>query len=123
MKNEQYSIREELPKEIRLEVYQQAISILQNFLKTGNRDKYSANGALCLLLPCLLWDLVTMWDEDPNGNYWDPYHTPQSFPEIEPFIKQINEDEKWFYAKPLEEIYQLRIDFLENVIKTLKDEK
>lgn len=119
MKNEQYSIREELPKEIRLEVYQEAISILQNFLKTGNSDKYSANGALCLLLPCLLWDLVTMWDEDPQGNHWDPYHVPQGFPEIKPFVDMINQDDSAFYSKPVEEIYQLRIEFLEDVVKTL----
>jgi hypothetical protein len=79
MKNENIqSLRQIVPIETRLEVYKQAIKAIENNIVVSNMDSYG----LCVLLPCLLWDLKLCTSVAPDGYDWDYEHTSIAFPEL-----------------------------------------
>lgn len=67
----------EIPPEIRLLVYKKAISQI----KRKTYTKYGLESAqLCLLLPCILWDLKSYTSFGPNNYNWE--NTNNAFPEF-----------------------------------------
>jgi hypothetical protein len=78
MKNENISIHDIVPKKIRREVYTEAIKIIES----GNPIAGLTSFGLCLILPCILWDLPTFLSETPHGTGWDSYDTRNMFPEL-----------------------------------------
>lgn len=96
-----------VPYKVRLEVYKKAVEIIEN-----QKDVYKLKKdfSLCVLLPCILWNLNSCSDYAPNGDYWWTNHTRVMFPELEDFLYKghfgIYTDEK-------------RITFLRESIETL----
>ena len=72
-----------VPKQKRLAVYKQAVEHIKTksckHLCGTNQPHLSG---LCLLLPCILWDLNHYADRSPSGVYWSYYDTSKMFPEL-----------------------------------------
>lgn len=66
------SLKIEVPKEIRKQVYEIAISEKLDLSVYG----------LCLSLPMILWDLKSFIQKTPSNEFWDYAHTPIAFPEL-----------------------------------------
>lgn len=67
----------EIPLEIRLEVYKKAILSIRR----KNYSRYDLNTPqLCLLLPCILWNLDNFMKPGPNGYQW--INCKSAFPEF-----------------------------------------
>lgn len=67
----------EIPPEIRILVYKKAICQI----KRNTYTKYGLQSAcLCLLLPCILWNLKSYKDYGPNQYNWE--NTNNAFPEF-----------------------------------------
>lgn len=123
MKNEQYTLEKKLPLEIRREVYIEAHRRLKDSLRNGNDYDIkelcgTISGQLCLILPCILWDLSHYMNNGPHGA-WHWHDVKIAFPEIKNFVEN-----KAKYLGP--ELYaaeriQARIDFLNKIIETLID--
>ena len=79
MSNLPYSgnLDSEIPPEIRILVYKKAISEI----KRKTYTKYGLDSAyLCLLLPCILWNLKRYENCGPNQYNWE--NTNNAFPEF-----------------------------------------
>lgn len=115
MKNETINIGDPIPDEIRLEVYKEAKVHIENAIKNPEYDVYGLEGfmGLCTLLPCILYDLETFEDDQPNGLYWEYELTPVSFPELAGFIEKIDKIEGQ------RERNKMRLKFLNSSIKKL----
>ena len=118
MRNENIKIGKNAPKAIRREVYAEAIRVIE-------RDKivYKLNCfPLCLILPCILWELDSFLDKTPQGEDWDQWDIPGIFPELtDDRIKSITR----FYKKPKERDIQ-RIKVLREMlaeVQPIKREK
>ena len=96
MRNEQYTLDEELPVEIRLSVYKKALDYYIS-VKNGGDNKYDligeGGGGVCLVLPCILWELDSFLSEDPKGNDWDYSDVKIAFPEIKEWVSNYKESE------------------------------
>lgn len=68
-----------VPIEIRLDVYKKALKILENSRK---KSRLNSDDGLCLLLPCVLWNLEYWQDRAPDGYHWYYCNTSKSFPEL-----------------------------------------
>jgi hypothetical protein len=104
------SLKKPVPVNIRIEIYEEAISIIKE-----GRPKYSMSDFhLCILFPCILWDLESFYNPGPsNGEDWEYEDTTIAFPELtEKIISQINS---------CSNKNDLRIMLLENFIKILKN--
>ena len=108
------NLKQEVPLDIRIEVYKDAIKYLENDLK-GGYDDYSAG--LCLLLPCLLWKLNSFFSLAPDGNRWKNEHTVIAFPEIKTWLP-VNDAFTIEHSRPYR--IQKRIDFLKETITELE---
>ncbi len=73
------NLGDEIPKEVKLEVYVKALEIIKEDKLVYGLEK---NLFLCLILPCILWDLKSYFQYQPNGKVWVYYQTKKSFPEI-----------------------------------------
>lgn len=70
---------------------------------------------LCLLFPCLLWDLDEYLSYAPNGRYWSYSQTSSSFPELtDEVITEISKTKTDNLAN------KLRIEFLKEFIVELE---
>ena len=111
MKNYDCTLGEVVPEKIRLEVYKEALDFIENDREKYGLDKYDG---LCLLLPCIMWDLDHFLNSDPNDYYWYWDETADSFPEFGELIhlitKCIDEDEE----------VEARIKVLKSCIKSLE---
>ena len=66
------SLKEVVPKEVRLEVYKKALE----FYKGGKtsqynleeQEQYPSQMGICLLLPCVLWNLKNYCSNHPKTN-------------------------------------------------------
>jgi hypothetical protein len=67
-----------VPVEIRIEVYKEAMKII----KRGEPAHGLHFLELCLLLPCILWNLKHYCDDSPSGLMWYIEETPNMFPEL-----------------------------------------
>lgn len=111
MKNTQISnVGILVPKEIRLEVYKEALEIFKNNTKKSDLNTKSG---LCLLLPCILWDLENFLDKAPDGKHWSYSDTGKRFPELTDNV--IEDIEKCGE----EEAIKKRTEYLEQFIKKL----
>lgn len=59
-----------VPMELRLEIYKEALTT------------WLVSPGLCLLLPKLLWGLVSIFDNGPDGQVWPLRSTSTAFPEL-----------------------------------------
>lgn len=73
------SLKNEVPKEIRLEVYKRAKNLIENWGEdTFNLD----NPGLCLLLPCILYNCETYLSNGNCESGWLYADTVIGFPEL-----------------------------------------
>lgn len=111
MRNEQYELTEILPKNIRMEVYKEALKFIK--CKEEKYGLYGKHSGLCLILPCILWDLDTYLSDDPNDNQWEYFDTSTAFPEISEILNTLSNSEL-----SIDDKVKLRIEFLENLLKS-----
>ena len=103
------NLGDEIPKEVKLEVYKKALEIIKE-----DKPLYGLNDSLylCLLLPCILWDLKSFSYFQPNGKNWLYDYTKKSFQEIN--YREIQK------LKTSSNIKERRIKELENAIAKLQ---
>ncbi len=110
MKNEHIKPGDVVPAEIRIQVYEEALRIIEK----GERRYWLRENTLCLLLPCILWSLECFLDISPCGNKWFHTHTSTMFPELtDEVIEQIT------YEHEPTAKNELRIEFLRSAILSL----
>jgi len=97
-----------VPKRTRISVYKQAIKLIES----GKR-KYGCSYGLCLILPCILWDLKNYCDNAPNGNDWHYNVTLIMFPEIKSEIHKI------YRLTTTESKNKMRKNILKDIVKKL----
>lgn len=108
MKNQHILPNTRVPKETRLEVYKEALEIINKIIENEENEKeFKHLGAgLCLMLPCLLWGLDHFLDNfttiDNKELPWSPWETSDMFIELNEdsidFIERGNNN-KEFYLK------------------------
>ena len=101
MKNEHIKVGMIVPEVIRLQVYKEVLSKINN-----GEEIYG----LCLQLPMTLWGLPDFLDDGPDNVYWSYYDTERIFPEMKGIFKAV---------KDRFERDQIRKVYLENAIKSL----
>lgn len=69
-----------VPEKIRLECYARAIVQIENKIYTQTYAVITPS--LCLLLPCILWELNSFREKAPNGQPWNFHDTVNMFPEF-----------------------------------------
>lgn len=114
------SLKEELPIEIRLEVYKEALDNITN-LSTSYTYDLGDNRSLCLLIPCILWGLDTYLNNAPNKEDWSFNDTSIAFPECS---KKVRDSINSLYTNPdsnIPERNKLRIEYLNKWIKDLSE--
>lgn len=110
MKNEHILPGQIVPENIRLEVYKEALQHVKNEIPKSR----IAGFGLCLLLPCVLWDLYYYCDEAPCGETWAYYDTEKTFPEMKGIIQAVGK------TKTDEDLKRTRIQFLTAAIEKLE---
>jgi hypothetical protein len=113
MRNKKYTLEKELPKKIKLQVYKEALELYKNDENTIQQFGVG----LCLVLPCVLWELSHYLDY-PHNEDWRHYDTPKAFPEIRYYLDSLKE--------PLGSGHSAnttRIKWLEEIIQNLTNEK
>jgi hypothetical protein len=78
--------------ETRLRVYERALELWEDYYKNGQYFPYGPEGenlGLCLLLPCILWDLPHYLSKAPSGEHWDYHKTEIAFPELAKYLELI----------------------------------
>ncbi len=103
-----------VPAEIRLEIYKTALRIIEKQERVFGllKDSYG----LCLLLPCVLWNLDNYLSKAPDGNNWSYFTTSSSFPELtSKVLDKLNKTETD------EQANKIRIKFLKDFIKMLEN--
>ena len=121
--NIEYDLTKNLPpKDIRLNVYKEALEYYCNIQDGGscnyNADNESGLG-LCLILPVLLWNLNSYLDNleiNDKTHYWCYRDTKIAFPEIVYWVIDIKDTDD--YSDKL----ILRIKAMEDCIKKLSSE-
>lgn len=73
------NLLQEVPANIRLEVYKEAIYAIEN--KTIKSMSRVVTG-LCLVLPVVLWELENIHSLTPNDTHWKYDDTTIAFPEL-----------------------------------------
>lgn len=118
MKNQHITtLKKPIPIDIRIEVYKDAIDIIKNNIKHDTLTTNSIS-ALCLLLPCILWDLDHWLQDTPAGIDWNHNDVPKAFPEI----KQWTEEAYKFGGNSNNKNLK-RIEVLQNAINKLTLDK
>lgn len=113
------SLREIVPIEIRLQIYKNALLFLKSDKKYRNSEydynlEYDQAG-LCILLPCILWNLKDYLSNPKHSNEdWAYQHTSIAFPELTKDV--IDNIEKCDSEKAVKK----RIKYLKQWIKILK---
>jgi len=73
--------------ETRIRVYREAVRQIENNEDNYSLgENYSVEYSLCLLLPCILWDLSHYLDDSPNGMSWLFSQTVILFPELKEWL-------------------------------------
>jgi len=109
MKNIQIKPYDLVPKEIRIQVYKEAIKRI----KTNTHNQLGIG--ICLVIPCILWGLEFFLDPAPNGDYWTFKITQEMFPEItDEVIDRIKEVDSEKNQN------RMRIKVLEEIVKELE---
>jgi len=102
-----------ISKKERFKTYEKALELCENWVK----DTYDldTNPCLCLLLPCIHFDLKVYTDNliiDGKIYFWCGEDTCRWFPEIKAFAKKVDSD---FY-KTKKEVKAARIEFLKTLL-------
>ena len=116
MRNTQYTLKDKIPPEIRLETYKAALS----WYEDNSPNKKHWGRGLCLVLPCALWNLDIYLRNMPNGATWDWKDTEEAFPEIKDSIQLVKKVSKFFEYREFSEINLLRIASLKKAINQLE---
>jgi hypothetical protein len=96
MKNEHILPNTLVPEDIRIEIYTQAITHIETkSRKYIDSDRDGNVFSLCLLLPCILWDLPTYLSYAPEVRLWDYRDITTMFPEMKNAVKTINDAKKF----------------------------
>lgn len=109
-----YKLDKELPREVRFPVYKKALEIYKSIIK-DNSVEFAGMGVsggigLCMILPCILWNLNDYLDNAPDGNHWSFLRTSTAFPEIKEYIPILEAE-----MDSLRRVY-LRIEILEKIL-------
>lgn len=104
------NLYEEVPIEIRIKVYEEALNHILN-IKRHRSDCFG----LCLILPCILWDLNTAIDTAPDGFDWHYESTSYAFPELDNKVLKKLQNLRTESTKNL-----FRVKFLKESINKLK---
>lgn len=110
-------LRIEQDLETRLATYERALELLEDFYSTGKYLPYSPKGeslGLCLLLPCILWDLHSYLSDDPDDKSWDYEDTQIAFPELSNYLDAISD------AQGNTEKNNCRLECLKKMIEEVK---
>jgi len=106
------SLKKEVPKELRLEIYKKALDFYITGGMIARMDP--KNAGLCMLLPCILWNLEDYLDGNPNDDSdWNYHDTQKAFPEI---TKRII-----YKVRDSEDTVKKRIKILKRIIKRLEN--
>lgn len=100
------SLTEIVPKSIRIKIYKKALKILENDPELTKR----LGTGICLVLPCILWDLNHFLDVNPFGEDWNYREAKIAFPELAEFCRMPSEERNT----------KNRIIFLEKTIADLE---
>ena len=111
------NLKQEVPLDIRIKVYKEAIKYLEKVLK-GGEDKYYVG--LCILLPCLLWNLNAFFSVAPDNLDWETDDTVIAFPELKAWLVIHYSSSKFFTDNHFIVNVQKRIDFLKETITELE---
>jgi len=112
MKNLDILPNQEVPPNIRLEVYKEALQLIQSDTDRSKRNKLGIG--LCLLLPVLLWELECYCSKLSNGRVWFYDQITKMFPELTSkkidIITRTHADQR----------DKIRIEFLKEMIQRLE---
>ena len=114
--NTEYDLSKELPKEIRLDVYKKAIDIIENDIDDKKVNFGIKCKGLCLILPCILWNLKSLNELTPKGKDWSYDGAKIAFIEIRKHINKLSK----IPTERESNIYRLEI--LKNIVKQLENE-
>ena len=106
-------LRQEVPIELRLETYKEALNYL---IANKNTSDPVYGSGLCLVLPCILWGLTDCDDYAPNGMDWLWQHTPIAFPEIKEWVERAK-----YIREETSVVRQIRIEALQTIITELEN--
>ena len=101
----QYQPKKLVPIRLRYIIYEQALD--HPFTKYG----------LCIALPMILWGMNVAIDE-VNGEDWEYHDTILMFPEIKPWLNEVDKKEMSTAV-----ISEKRLDFLRMIIAERKKQK
>lgn len=86
-----------VPVEIRLEVYENTLSFIEN---KGQRLNVDYKEGLCIILPVILWGMESMFEKTPDGSCWSWRDTTTAFPEFKKRdIERIHKSEKYLLVR------------------------
>lgn len=92
MKNEHIIPHRKVPKKLRIQIYKEAILHIESESYRFRRDSERPLVELCLLLPCLLWNLSHYCSLAPNDRNWSFSKMYKMFPELTEIINKLNEN-------------------------------
>lgn len=106
-----------IPCDIRLQTYIDALEYCEQRkwdVKDMAEGDYS--DGLCLVLPCIMWDLYNYLSIAPDGEVWSWMYTQDAFPELGRDIGKI------FHQFGKKNKDTVRMELLRNWIKELSDD-
>jgi hypothetical protein len=103
-----------VPKELRLEVYKEALHIIQNDKNVFGLNASLGQLGMCFLFPCILWGLKDINDLTPDEQYWYYWDTKIAFPELTQTIIDT------FPCRHSDFKKEQRINYLKSFIKQLE---
>lgn len=78
------TLKKEVPTEYRLKIYELAIEYYENYEEISAEN--DRGEGLCLVLPCILWNLPTYHNSPPHQEFWDWGDSVVAFPELQKVI-------------------------------------
>lgn len=112
------NLDEVIPADIRLQTYIDTLGYYEQrkWDEEDESEGYYGDG-LCLVLPCIMWDLYNYLSNTPDGEYWDWTDTQKAFPELFRDIHKI-------YGAKRNRLNRnnVRMKLLRNWIKELSDD-
>lgn len=114
MKNYHKTLKKKVNKRTRIKIYKQAIELLKTNQPHFDMDK---GLPLCLLLPCILYQLDHYLQSNPDGTSFNYKDTPIAFPELTPERIEFIESH---YDKHWSEVDAVRIGVLEEMLVELE---
>lgn len=125
MKNEDIIPGQLVPKDIRLQVYKEAIEVLENGKNGIDKYNLSLGFGLCLILIPILYDLEDFLANAPNGQSQSWTDTTSMFPELDQYVlrelnNRINNINEGSELNTKAERFNIRIEILNRFITQLE---